>query len=787
LKKLYLDFETRSRADLRKVGAEKYAEEPSTHVHCAAWALAEGPIHLWIQGADLIDPEAPECAWLDLVREPSVMLVAHSCGFEKAILRAKFNLDVPVSRWNDTAARCARLSLPRSLEESALHLGLGDQKDLEGSRVMLKLARARKVSKENRDEFWNKATKPEDFERLYEYCKQDVVVMREIDKVVPELDEQERRVWELTMRMNDRGLKVDVGSIPIAEAVADHETHRLGEKFKALVGHGPSSPRAAAALGLTSLDKASVRSALKDAPVGGKLHEALSIRKLVARSSVKKLTAFTNRTCASGRIHGTLVYAGAERTLRWSGAGVQPHNFPRGMGEATDEAFTALRAGVFEEAYDDVLKALADILRGFFVGPFLVGDYAQIEARVLAWLAGQADLIQTFASGGDPYSEMASEIFGRPITKKSTDDSLPEGVTPRFIGKTVVLGCFSAETKVYTDAGLKRIVDVQASDMVWDGSTWVHHRGLLCQGEREVLCWQGIGVTPDHLVLTHDSWEHASQVVLEKGRLLESALSLGSSASSAGAPTSGTGGLSGSSSSESLISTKKCETYDLAFAGPRNRFAIYSDLGPLIVHNCGYGLGAKKFREQIDTVYDVQISEEFAEKCIRAFRKKYSAIPALWRKLEAGFAYAVQNRSKRVRVGPVFMGMVEISGREFAFIEMPNGRRMFYAYPKLNGEGRVEYLGRNLYKGGAWETVSTYGGKTTENLVQALSRDLLAAAMLRLDEAAFDLTLTVHDEIVAEGLAERLPEFEKILTEVPTWAAGLPLAVESFHSARYRK
>jgi DNA polymerase len=207
----------------------------------------------------------------------------------------------------------------------------------------------------------------------------------------------------------------------------------------------------------------------------------------------------------------------------------------------------------------------------------------------------------------------------------------------------------------------------------------------------------------------------------------------------------------------------------------------------LIVHNCGYGLGSKKFREQLDTVYDVQVDEPFAERCIRAFRRKYSAISALWKKLETGFAYAVSNRSKRIRVGPVFMGLTEISGREFAFIEMPNGRRMFYAYPRVNEEGRVEYLGRNLYKGGAWEIVSTYGGKTTENLVQALSRDLLAGAMLNLDRAGFPLVLTVHDEVVAEGGAERLKEFEEIMKRVPPWATGLPLGVESFHCVRYRK
>jgi DNA polymerase len=143
---------------------------------------------------------------------------------------------------------------------------------------------------------------------------------------------------------------------------------------------------------------------------------------------------------------------------------------------------------------------------------------------------------------------------------------------------------------------------------------------------------------------------------------------------------------------------------------------------------------------------------------------------------------------KRVKVGPhLFMGTETIGGVPFAWIELPSGRKIFYAHASLNDESEVEFFGRNVYKGGAWEFVSTYGGKLTENIVQATSRDLLAFAMLELEKAGFRIVMTVHDELVVEDSPERLKEFEKVMSTAPAWARGLPLGVEVFHSHRYRK
>jgi DNA polymerase len=172
------------------------------------------------------------------------------------------------------------------------------------------------------------------------------------------------------------------------------------------------------------------------------VRRALELTRTLSLSAPAKLEAMANRVCADGRLRGELVYGGAERTLRWSSFGVQVHNMKRGMGVPTDAAFEALRAGVLSEVFAgyerpapevpaDEIALIGEMLRGFLLGPMLVGDFGQIEARTLAWIAGQKDLLKIFADKGDPYCVMATKIYGKPITKKDKME--------RFLGKQATL------------------------------------------------------------------------------------------------------------------------------------------------------------------------------------------------------------------------------------------------------------------------------------------------------------------------------------------------------------
>jgi DNA polymerase len=639
---IYLDFETRCSLDLKKVGLYNYAEK--AEIICTGWALDDEPVQ--------VAPGLPFDLIMPPGRPPVGKIVAHNAGFEKAILDA-MGYSPGWNAFIDTAALAASMSLPRKLEHLAQALKLADQKDMAGHRVMLKLSRPKGGWGE--EDFWEEEDKPADFATLLEYCRQDVEVMRACLKRMLPLTTQEAAVASLTGRMNDRGVAVDVASLLPAWALLQAKTQAGETRFKQLTG-GPgmrSYARAAVALGLPNVQKPTVRRALRDPGLTPRVKEALDLFHRLAKSSPAKLAAMAHRASPDGRARGMLVYAGAERTGRWSGVGIQPQNFPRGMGEATDAAFSALHAGVFEMVYEHPVESLTEMLRGFFKGPLLVGDYAQIEARTLAWQAGQADLLAVFAKKEDPYSFMASRIYGRPIDKKSTDPSLPPGITPRFMGKQVVLGC-------------------------------------------------------------------------------------------------------------------------------------------------GYGMGPDKFMSMLADVYDVDIDIAFAYRVVNTYRAVNRSITRFWDRLGEAARFVVTSKKADVVVqawpairgsiaGPTIrMGMTEVGGLPYLWIQIPSGRRLYYCEPAVNGDN-LEYWGRNPYAGGRWDRIHGYGGKFAENITQALSRDLMADAMLRLDAKGFNLVLTVHDEIVAEDDAGLLPAFKEIMLTLPKWAEGLPVDADVFSCGRYRK
>jgi DNA polymerase len=642
---LYLDFETRSTLDIRKVGLYRYIWHPSTELLCVSWA-EDGDTALVVAADEVVGMQRFRNALLYAVGH--TRFVAHNFEFELECLKRFFLVTVDVNQWSCTAARAARMSLPRSLEELAIVLGLANEKDSDGHKVMLKLSKPRRPSKEDAAPFWTPETKAEDFLKLYAYCRQDVETMREADGALPELSGPERDVWEATTRANQRGVAVDVASVELASVAAAEAQERLASEFLQRTGvKVGSSAKVAAVLGLPDVRKHTLRDALKprnDYTVrlwcgsARAFNELVQLRLDHAKSSVKKLAAFANQTSEDGRLRGGLVYCGADRTGRWSGRGVQPQNFPKGLGKGTERVFQALRLGLLAQVYDKPLDALSGALRGFFVGPFNVGDYAQIEARVLAWLAGEESLLKLFRENGDPYCAMASDIYHRPVTKKDEKE--------RFMGKQAVLGC-------------------------------------------------------------------------------------------------------------------------------------------------GYGIGAEKFRKTLDEQHNVQVSIELAESVVRAYRTKYRAVVNFWYKLERAFKAMLESKTTvRFRMTEnspfISMGHRTVNGRPFAYVQLPSGRSLWYAYPELVDD-EVRYLGRNQYKGGAWENIHTYGGKLAENIVQATSRDLLASAFVEADKSGLRPVLTVHDEIVCEGPGEEMPAFHDLMNRRPDWAQDLPLAAETFSCQRYRK
>lgn len=217
-------------------------------------------------------------------------------------------------------------------------------------------------------------------------------------------------------------------------------------------------------------------------------------------------------------------------------------------------------------------------------------------------------------------------------------------------------------------------------------------------------------------------------------------------------------------------------------------------MGKQAVLGAGYGLGAHGFQFMLDETYDVQITEEFAKQVVAAYRAASPAVVKFWARLNDGFVHTVASKKERVRVTRnITTGYFKHHGVPYAWIELPSKRRLYYAEPELVSTKKgpaVSYFGRDRFSKG-WSRVKTYGGKISENITQAFSRDIIAHAMLRLDAAGFNLEGTVHDEVISEedmeGYEEKEKIFHDLMIEVPPWAEGLPLDCEVFSSVRYRK
>ena len=444
-----IDFETRSKVDIRKTGSSVYARDESTEVLCLGYTIDGYTAKLWT-------PTQPAPADLLQAVKDGEEIHAHNALFERLIWThicvPRFGWpDVKFEQWRCSLAACSRLALPRSLEDAGQALGLPIEKDLEGRRIMLKLARPRKPSKHNPSVWHNN---PADFARLYEYCKTDVLAECEVIRALEELPESQIKVWQLDQKINLRGMPVDREGIEIAEEVVRKRKEEYGEDLAKLTNGMVTKPSDAGAIkkwlatqGIETKTVAAgwISETLKNGCTAD-VQSVLEIRQRAGKSSTSKLGRLKLFLDSDDRVRGGFRYHGAS-TGRWAGMGFQPHNFPRGSlpagmedefhGSLCDLNDGRIDRSEFELLWGDVVDAISGGLRSIFKAPaghrFLVCDFAGIEARVLAWLAGQENLLQLFRDGGDVYKMMASDIYN------TTPDEIDK--VQRQLGKTAILGC----------------------------------------------------------------------------------------------------------------------------------------------------------------------------------------------------------------------------------------------------------------------------------------------------------------------------------------------------------
>ena len=446
-RRLLIDLETYSSADITKTGAFKYAEAPDFEILLLACAWDDGPVQVIdMTGREPVTDErtAAKAAALASVvagiTDPDTVKVAHNSAFERACLTRYLSRDLPPEEWEDTMILAAMNGLPLSLDAAGAALELRDQKIREGTALISYFCKPCKPTIANGGRTRNRPEHaPDKWERFKAYCKRDVEVEQAIYRRLRNfpVTDFERKVWALDARINERGVRIDSGLV--AAAIAQNEaftTRRMAEMRRLTGLENPNSVAQlkdwleTAGMSADSLNKDAVLE-LKDKATDPATRRVLELRQQLGKTSVTKYEAMQSAVCADGRVRGLLQYYGAGRTGRWAGRLVQVQNLPQnhlaGLG-LVRELVRERDLETLELCFDSVPDVLSQLIRTAFVAGegniFHVADYSAIEARVIAYLAGEKWRMDVFRSGGDIYCSSASAMFRVPVVKHGVNGHL---------------------------------------------------------------------------------------------------------------------------------------------------------------------------------------------------------------------------------------------------------------------------------------------------------------------------------------------------------------------------
>ena len=450
MKKLSCDIETFSDVDLIRCGVYKYADSPDFEMLLFAYAADDGDVHIIdIAGGE----ELPEKI-IQAIKSDTVVKTAYNAQFERVCLSRYLKLPegeyLNPQSWYCTAVQAAELALPLSLADVGSVLGLERQKMTEGKELIKYFCVPCKPTKSNGNRTRNRPCHDiNKWETFKKYCMRDVDVERQIAdklKMYP-ISDEEHRLYVLDQIINDRGVLVDcelakqaVKLNSIQSAVAVEQAYMIT---------GLENPNSVTQLKqwlkengveIESLSKKAVKSLADE--TDGDVSKMLKLRLLMAKTSVKKYEAVIRSVCSDNRVHGMMRFCGANRTGRWSGNILQPQNLPQNHLPDLTLARDIVKDGDFEMLdmmFGNVPNVLSELIRTILIPKpnhrFIVADFSAIEARVLAWIAGEQWRIDTFKNGGDIYCASASKMFKVPVEKHGVNGEL------RQKGKISELAC----------------------------------------------------------------------------------------------------------------------------------------------------------------------------------------------------------------------------------------------------------------------------------------------------------------------------------------------------------
>ena len=447
---LSIDLETFSDIDLSSCGVYRYVEG-DFHILLFAYAFDDEDVRV----VDMACGEELPQEVRDAIFDETVIKAAWNAQFERTCLSRYFGTQLSPDSWQCSMVWAASLSLPLKLKTAAEVLKTGEQKDDAGERLIKYFSVPCKPTKTNGGRTRNLPEHaPEDWELFKSYCMQDVRTERDIRHKLEAfpLQNSEWNFYHMDQRINDRGVLIDKTLVEQAITCDMMLSEEMTAKAYELTGlENPNSVSqlkgwlTERGIDVDSLGKKNVTALIKDLDKHSIDSEALEMMRLrlqMAKSSVKKYQAADRYICLDGRAHGLFQFSGANRTQRWAGRGIQLQNLPQNHISTLDEARELVKLGCFdmvESIYGNTPDILSQLIRTMLIPKegceFIVADFSAIEARVLAWLAGEQWRMDAFQRGDDIYCASASQMFGVPVVKHGINGEL------RQKGKVAELAC----------------------------------------------------------------------------------------------------------------------------------------------------------------------------------------------------------------------------------------------------------------------------------------------------------------------------------------------------------
>lgn len=423
---LAIDIETYSDVDLISCGVYKYSSSPHFEILLIAYSVDDEETVC----IDVANGEEPPKEFMEMLLDDTVTKTAFNANFERICFSNYYQHSFRPEAWRCTVVQAAMLALPLSLEGVGAVLGLDKQKMTEGKELIKYFCSPCKATKSNGGRTRNlPKDAPEKWRQFKTYCIRDVDVEKQIRQRLAKfpIPKREQEIYCLDQRINDRGIMVDRNLVN--HAVACDLLYKETATARAYELTGLENPNSVSQLKFWLKEKGlEVDSLAKDTvkdlsmKAEGDVQEVLKLRLATSKTSVKKYEAIDRSVCAENRVHGLLQFYGANRTGRWAGRLVQIHNLPQNHLPDLELARALVSEGRYEEVelfYESTPNVLSELIRTAFVAKpgcrFIISDYSAIEARVLAWLAGEEWRLQVFETHGKIYEASASAMFHVPI------------------------------------------------------------------------------------------------------------------------------------------------------------------------------------------------------------------------------------------------------------------------------------------------------------------------------------------------------------------------------------